>query len=266
MDGRDLSLNILPYWKPELTLLDIANSFPIFLKKFLTTNAYYYYGEFTIGAVYDLKNFNNLLVNTFTCLFDPSIQNDKSLMQKEDDEFILILTDDTFLLFQHFENNKMAGKLIFWATLFSIIDIQINKQNKIVSIHMYSEEKTIEKTLCLQIQNVLFFREALVKRMSNLKVKIESMRTIKGQQLERRLTSPEINAMNIVEIEHHLKYLENKIQRNELSFYIVNTYSILCGKAIEYYSSIESDKHIEILSSMKKILSKEEVKRITIDQ
>lgn len=263
MDGRDLSCDIIPYWKPELTLLDIAHSFPIFLKKFLSINSYHYYGKFTIGSVYDLKNFNNLLVNTFTCLFDPSIQNDNSVMHKNNEEFILILTDDTLLLFQHFENNKMAGKLIFWATLFSIIDIQINKQNKVVSIHMYSEEKAIEKTLCLQIQNVLFFRESLVKRMSNLKVKIDSMKTIKGQQLERRLTAPEIKAMNIAEIEQHMKYLENKIQRNELSFYIVNTYSILCGKAIEYYSSIDDAKHIKILSTMKDILSNEEVKKIT---
>ena len=108
-------------------------------------------------------------------------------------------------VFQNFENDPSFGKIIFWSTLFSITDMQINKDKKIIRLNFYSEEKGIEKQLKLTMENILFFREALVKRMSNLKIKIESNKLIKGQPYEKRLTPKDINKMNIKQIEERGK-------------------------------------------------------------
>lgn len=63
MDGRDLSPDICEDWSPKSTLLEIANSIPKFVIKVLNSKTYRFVGTFHLGAVYDLKNFNNMLVS-----------------------------------------------------------------------------------------------------------------------------------------------------------------------------------------------------------
>jgi hypothetical protein len=63
MDGRDLLPDIFPNWTPNSTILEIANFLPKFLTKVLNSKLYKFYGTFHIGAIYDLKNFNNMLVS-----------------------------------------------------------------------------------------------------------------------------------------------------------------------------------------------------------
>ncbi len=139
-----------------------------------------------------------------------------------------ILSDDAFILFELSDGN--IGKLEFWATLYSITDVQINKMTKIASINFYNDDNNTEKTIKLKIDNILFFREALVKRMGNLKVAVESKKIIKGQNVEKRITDKDINAMNISEVVKILDTLSEKIRENEVNFYMVNTFMKLVGK------------------------------------
>ena len=67
MDGRNLSRSIILKWAPQIGLIDIIKTIPIFIKKVLTTKVYEFYGKFT---VYNLKNYNNMLVNGFPCCID----------------------------------------------------------------------------------------------------------------------------------------------------------------------------------------------------
>ena len=46
MDGRNLSNSIILKWTPEISLIDIVNTIPIFIKKVLTAKVYEFYGEF----------------------------------------------------------------------------------------------------------------------------------------------------------------------------------------------------------------------------
>ena len=274
MDGRNLSNSIIPNWNSETSLITLAKNLHNFLKKILTSNSYCFYGSFQIGSVYDLKNFNNMLVNSFNCkiIFDSDDKRNIINLNKSDIEFTLILSDDCLILFQNFENDPSIGKIIFWSTLFSITDMQINKEKKIVRINFYSEEKGIDKEIKLTMENILFFREALVKRMSNLKIKIEANKLIKGQPCEKRLTSKDINLMNINQIEDYIKLLLKKIEHNQINFYIINTFSTLCGKAIEYYSEKDDKenengneneiKHKDYLAIMKNILMRKDVQNI----
>ena len=70
MDGRNLSSSIILKWTPEISLAGIANTIPVFIKKVLMATDYEFYGDFCINGVYELKNFNNMLVSNFPCKID----------------------------------------------------------------------------------------------------------------------------------------------------------------------------------------------------
>ena len=120
----------------------------------------------------------------------------KSLNLRADYE--LILTEDCFLLLEKLDSGN--GKIVFWSSLFAITDLQLNKLNKITSLNFYDEESNSEYQLKLKVDNILLFRDSLVKKMRSLKVKVESQKLIKGQQQIKRLTEKEIKAMKINDI------------------------------------------------------------------
>ena len=49
----------------------------------------------------------------------------------------LILTEECFLLFEKLDSGN--GKIVFWSTLFSLNDLQLNKLKKICTINFYDE-------------------------------------------------------------------------------------------------------------------------------
>ena len=108
----------------------------------------------------------------------------------------LILTEDCFLLLEKLDTGN--GKIVFWSSLFAITDLQLNKLNKITSINFYDEETNSEYQLKLKIENILLFRDSLVKKMRTLKVKVESQKLIKGQQQLKRLSEKEIQKCKMV--------------------------------------------------------------------
>lgn len=63
MDGRDLLNEICPKWTPEYKLIDIAKQITPFLEGVINYKGYKFYGRFIIGAVYNLTNFDNMLVS-----------------------------------------------------------------------------------------------------------------------------------------------------------------------------------------------------------
>ena len=175
----------------------------------------------------------------------------------------LILTEDCFLLLEKLDTGN--GKIVFWSSLFAITDLQLNKLNKITSLNFYDEETNSEYQLKLKIENILLFRDSLVKKMRTLKVKVESQKLIKGQQQLKRLTEKEIKAMKINDIEKNTNELKERIIKGEITDYTVNTFTTLCGKAIEHFSMIGNDKYMEYVDMMKKVLQMEKVNKLTID-
>ena len=141
----------------------------------------------------------------------------------------------------------------------------MNKCNKITSINFYDEETNNEYQLKLKIDNILLFRDSLVKKMRSLKVKVESQKLIKGQQQAKRLTEKEIKSMKIVDIEKNTIDLKERILKGEITDYTVNTFTTLCGKAIEHFSMIGNNKYETYMGMMKDILRLEKVNKLTID-
>ena len=137
------------------------------------------------------------------------------------------------ILFELQENN--IGRIEFWATLYSLTDLQVNKVTKVASMCFFNDENNSEKKINLKIENILFFREALVKRMTTLKVKTESKRLVKGQSVEKRLTDKEIGLMSVPHIVKTIELLVGKIRNDEVNYYIVNTFMKLSGRVSIMY-------------------------------
>ena len=267
MDGRDLSPSIILKWTPELSLLGIANTIPIFIKNVLLASDYQFYGTFYINTVYDMKNFDNMLVSNFPCKIDNNVNNtDKniSLFYGDKGDFSLIISDDVFLLFKNFENEKKElkfGKIVFWSTIFAINDMQINKERKAVRINFFSNDKS-EERLRLIIENVLFFKETLLKKMKNLKCEVETQKLIKGKYIENKIGMKDINNMSLEQIEEGVKFFQKKIKNNEINFYVVDTFNFLSSKCIEYYSKADAKKQFEYVMQLKDILQNPKVQEI----
>ena len=113
------------------------------------------------------------------------------------------------ILFEKIEEGK--GKIIFWSSLYAITDLQVNKMDKIITINFYEETKMNEYRLKLYMENYLFFRDTLVKKMNGLKIKPESVKVNKGNSI-RRLSTKEINTMKIIDdIEKNAEELKERI-------------------------------------------------------
>ena len=180
-----------------------------------------------------------------------------------DSDYQIILTEDCFLLLEKIEDGN--GKIAFWSSLFAINDLQLNKANKKVSINFYDDENNVDFQLNLKIANILLFRDLLVKKMKTLKVKVDSQKLLKGQQKIKRLTAKEIKGMKIDDIEKNTKDLRDRIIKGEINDYTVNTFTTLCGKAIEHFSMIGNEKYMDYVTMMKEVLKMEGVNQLTIN-
>lgn len=169
----------------------------------------------------------------------------------------------------NFERKKVSttniGILVFWASFYSITDIQINKIDKNVNFTFYNDEENSELHLILVIENILLFRDTLVKKMSRLMIKSETTKIMKGQNQEKRLNAKDINAMTIQEIEKNIELFKDQFEKGNISSYSVNTFTTLCGKAIEYHSFHEDGKDITFLFIMQEILKKAEILKLMED-
>ena len=96
----------------------------------------------------------------------------------------------------------------------------------------------------------------------SIKFKVESQKLIKGQVLN-RLSEKEIRSMKINDIEKNTKELNDRILKGEINDYTVNTFTTLCGKAIEHFSMIGNEKYMEYMEMMKNVLKLEAVDKLT---
>ena len=69
--------------------------------------------------------------------------------------------------------------------------------------------------------------------------------------------------MKIDDIEKNIKELEERIFNGEINDYTVNTFSNLCGRAIEYFSEKGNLKFEEYMKKMKDVFSLEGVDKFT---
>ena len=72
--------------------------------------------------------------------------------------------------------------------------------------------------------------------------------------------------MKINEIEKNAGELKQRIEKGEITDYTVNTFTTLCGKAIEHFSMIGNDKYMQYVEMMKNVLNMEKVNKFTQEE
>ena len=191
------------------------------------------------------------------------MKNSKELSNEKSYEFecTLVLTDDSILFFDLTENPQL-GKLIFWSTLYSIIDAQVNKLQKFIVLRVFDDESNKEISFKIKIDNILFFKEALMKRMSSLSVHTESKKIIKGETVEKRLTDQDVLKMEIENVVKYYKIFNEKIEKGDLTYYNVTTFFNLTQRAVEYYSARNDENHIIYLNEIKNIFGRNDIQEI----
>ena len=65
MDGRDLLKDICPNWTPKSGFKPILEGMLPFLSRVINAKGYKFYGTFHLGATYNLKNFDNMIVGKY---------------------------------------------------------------------------------------------------------------------------------------------------------------------------------------------------------
>jgi len=181
-------------------------------------------------------------------------------------ETSIILTDDCLLLFEESKIEKSLKRLIFWCYLFSIIDLQINRKDKIIILRVFNDSKNREIELKLKFENILFFREALIKRIKDLNILTEHHNLKKGDIYCKNLTDRDINNMLIDELKINFKKFHDLLDNKKYSFYNVNSFFNITKKIVEYLSARNEQGHFEYLEIMKSMLQRKEVKDIIFNR
>ena len=157
--------------------------------------------------------------------------------------YTIILSGDCFILFEHI--NEQNAKIVFWCSLYAITDIQIIQSLKSVTINFLEIKQNKDFILKLIIENIVLFRDTLITRMNNLKIKISiKIIDLNSEKNEKgRLTIKEINKMSLSDVDKNIDEMKQLIDKGEINEYSINTFTTLCGKAVELLS-ISFDKEI----------------------
>ena len=157
--------------------------------------------------------------------------------------YTIILSGDCFILFEHI--NEQNAKIVFWCSLYAITDIQIIQSLKSVTINFLEIKQNKDFILKLIIENIVLFRDTLITRMNNLKIKISiKIIDLNSEKNEKgRLTIKEINKMSLSDVDKNIDDMKQLIDKGEINEYSINTFTTLSGKAVELLS-ISFDKEI----------------------
>ena len=100
--------------------------------------------------------------------------------------------------------------------------------------------------------------------MNSLDIRVVSKMIDPMKQLKRRITLKDMTKMTLEEIEQEVKELKKNIEKGEVDSYTVNTFTTLCGKAIEELNKNNDDiKAFEYMNMMKNVLQMEQVSKLT---
>ena len=165
-------------------------------------------------------------------------------------------------MFEDMGNNQ--AKIVFWCNVLSITDLQINKSQKVATINFYEDVENQDYRLKLIIDNIIIFRDTLVSRMNSLEIKVVSKMVDPMKKLKRRITFKDMSRMKLDDIEQNAKELKQKIEKGEVDNYTVNTFTTLCGKAIEELNRNNDEiKQFEFMNMMKNVLQMDQVSKLT---
>ena len=178
-------------------------------------------------------------------------------------DYTLILSGDSLILFEHIDEQK--AKIVFWCSLYAITDIQIIQSLKSATINFYEDKQNKDFKLRLYIENVVLFRDTLITKMKALEIKV-SVKIIDSNSEsneKKRLTIKDMSRMSLTDLEKNVEDLKLSIDKGEIDEYTINTFTTLCGRAIEElnksFDDEDEEKQKKYVKMMQDILKLEKV-------
>ena len=169
-------------------------------------------------------------------------------------DYTIILSGDSFILFEHIDEQN--AKIIFWCSLYAISDIQIIQSLKSATINFFEIKPKKDFLLKLYIENIVLFRDILITRMKalNIKISIKIIDSNSEKNEKKRLTIKDMSRMSLFDIEKNIKEMKQNIDKGEIDEYTINTFSTLCGKAIDELNKSFDKKDEEKQKKYKKLM------------
>ena len=87
----------------------------------------------------------------------------------------------------------------------------------------------------LYIENIVLFRDTLITRMKalDIKVSVKIIDSNSEKNEKKRLTIKDMSKMKLPDLEQNVKDLKVNIDKGDIDEYTINTFTTLCGRAIE---------------------------------
>ena len=118
---------------------------------------------------------------------------------------------------------------------------------KSATINFYEDKKNKDFKLRLSIENIVLFRDTLITKMKALEIKV-SVKIIDSnseKNEKKRLTIKDMARMNLTDLEQNVNELKVSIDKGEIDEYTINTFTTLCGRAIEELNKNINDENEE---------------------
>ena len=181
-------------------------------------------------------------------------------------DFTLILSGDSLILFEHIEEQK--AKIVFWCSLYAITDIQIIQSLKSATLNFYEDKENKDFKLKLYIENVVLFRDTLITKMKalDIKVSVKIVDSNSEKNEKKRLTIKDMSRMKLADLEQNVHELKLSIDKGEIDEYTINTFTTLCGRAIEElnksFQEEDEEKQKVYVNMMKEVFKLEKVDQL----
>ena len=178
-------------------------------------------------------------------------------------DYTIILSGDCFILFEHI--NEQNAKIIFWCSFYAISDIQIIQSLKSATINFYDNKSKKDFALKLYIENTILFRDILITRMKalNIKISVKIIDSNSKNKEKKRLTIKDMSKMKLALLENNINDMKKIIDKGEIDEYTINTFSTLCGTAIDILSNsskkVDEEKQKQYSKMMEDVYKLEKV-------
>ena len=136
---------------------------------------------------------------------------------------------------------------------------------KSATINFYEDKQNKDFQLKLYIENIVLFRDTLITKMKALEIKI-SVKIVDSnseQNEKKRLTIKDMIRMKLPELEKNAKELKSSIDKGEIDEYTINTFTSLCGRAIEElnksFDQEDEERQKVYVNMMKEVFKLEKV-------
>lgn len=250
-DGRDILEAVMgEKWSEQSKLISLLPLIPQFIEDYFKKSDMIYVGKYYLGERYDLKilekaNFEikhikeNVVINGKWTKFPR----------------LLLISDVYFLLFEQEKWSKNKLKLVFWASINSILIIRKILVNKMLFINWRQKGTNDPFEMCLSIDKGEEIVEKLLERMQYFGINYNVTKEVKGlppKEVENKESNIEENTgttnatvtedFNIQRIEEDIvkhEALKNSGQSNEnIDLMLSNLYY----SAEKFYEIKGSDK------------------------